>query len=123
MNNTATTLISPPHSPFLPLPSLSLIRYIIRPKVLVDVSVIDMSVTLLGDHRIDFPIGISPTGFQCMAHPEGEKATARGICIDYVLCWNDFRVLLFNYPTCSYTGDNNGEPLEFPDVEGSATGQ
>ncbi|XP_019858437.1 PREDICTED: hydroxyacid oxidase 1-like [Amphimedon queenslandica] len=51
-------------------------RYSIFPRVLVDVSLIDMSVRLLGD-TIDMPIGISPTAMQCLAHPDGEKATAR----------------------------------------------
>ena len=45
---------------------------------MVDVSLIDMSVRLLGD-TIDIPIGISPTAMHCLAHPDGEKATARGI--------------------------------------------
>ena len=52
-------------------------RYVILPRVLVNVSVVDMSVTLLGN-RIDFPIGISPTAMHYLAHHEGEKGTARG---------------------------------------------
>jgi (S)-2-hydroxy-acid oxidase len=51
-------------------------RYIIRPIVLRDVSKIDMATTILGE-RIEFPIGISPTGMQCLAHHDGEKATAK----------------------------------------------
>ena len=52
-------------------------RYVILPRVLVNVSVVDMSVKLLGN-RIDFPIGISPTAMHYLAHHEGEKGTARG---------------------------------------------
>ena len=50
---------------------------------MVDVSLIDMSVRLLGD-TIDMPIGISPTAMQCLAHPDGEKATARGIITKFI---------------------------------------
>ncbi|KAM6601740.1 hypothetical protein CsatA_021349 [Cannabis sativa] len=46
------------------------------PRVLVDVSRIDMSTTLLG-YKIAAPILIAPTAMHQLAHPEGEKATAR----------------------------------------------
>ena len=36
-----------------------------------------MSTTILGD-KIDFPICISPTAVQKLAHPDGEIATAKG---------------------------------------------
>lgn len=52
-------------------------RYHIVPRVLRDVSDVDMSTTILG-HRISFPVCIAPTAMQRMAHPEGEVATARG---------------------------------------------
>ena len=29
------------------------------------------------ERKLNFPLGIAPTAFQCMAHSEGEKATAR----------------------------------------------
>jgi (S)-2-hydroxy-acid oxidase len=51
-------------------------RYMIRPVVLRDVSKINMKTTILGE-QIDFPIGISPTAMQCLAHHDGEKATAK----------------------------------------------
>eukprot|EP00794_Sanderia_malayensis_P020573 gene20573-22597_t len=51
-------------------------RLRIRPMMLRDVSNIDMSTTILGE-RVDFPICVSPTAMQRMAHPDGEVATAR----------------------------------------------
>ena len=36
-----------------------------------------MRTRLLGEH-VDFPVGASPTAFHCLAHPDGELATARG---------------------------------------------
>ena len=45
--------------------------------VLRDVSKVDMRSSILGE-KIAFPIGISPTAMQCLAHYEGEMATARG---------------------------------------------
>ncbi|PLB34243.1 alpha-hydroxy acid oxidase [Aspergillus candidus] len=51
-------------------------KYRLRPRVLVDVSPIDTTTTVL-DQRIDFPLGVAPTGLQAMAHPSGELATSR----------------------------------------------
>ncbi|XP_068658322.1 peroxisomal (S)-2-hydroxyacid oxidase GLO4-like [Aristolochia californica] len=51
-------------------------RITFRPRVLVDVSSIDMSTSILG-HKISAPIMIAPTGMHELAHPEGETATAR----------------------------------------------
>lgn len=51
-------------------------RIIIRPRILIDVSQIDMSISILG-HRISAPIMIGPTAFHKLAHPGGEVATAR----------------------------------------------
>ncbi|GBG75082.1 Glycolate oxidase (GOX)-like protein [Chara braunii] len=47
-----------------------------RPRVLIDVSKMDMSTTVLG-YKISMPIMVAPTAMQRMAHPEGELATAR----------------------------------------------
>ncbi|XP_071905145.1 glycolate oxidase-like isoform X2 [Coffea arabica] len=47
-----------------------------RPRILIDVSRIDMTTTILG-FKISMPIMIAPTAMQKMAHPEGEYATAR----------------------------------------------
>lgn len=45
-------------------------RYRFRPRILIDVSNIDMTTTVLG-FKISMPIMIAPTAFQKMAHPEG----------------------------------------------------
>ncbi|EAZ94357.1 alpha-hydroxy acid oxidase [Crocosphaera chwakensis] len=50
--------------------------YQLYPKVLVDVSEINLSTTLLGQ-TLSIPIGVAPMAFQCLAHPQGEKATAK----------------------------------------------
>lgn len=51
-------------------------RIMFRPRVLIDVSKIDMITTVLG-FKISMPIMIAPTSMHKMAHPEGEYATAR----------------------------------------------
>jgi 4-hydroxymandelate oxidase len=51
-------------------------RYRLRPRVLVDVSAVDLSTTLLG-RPVSLPVGIAPAALHGMAHPEGELATAR----------------------------------------------
>src|ERR1700704_4455085 len=52
-------------------------RIAVHYRVMVDVSKRDLSVTLFGQ-KISMPILIAPTAFHCLAHPEGELATARG---------------------------------------------
>ncbi|XP_044964919.1 peroxisomal (S)-2-hydroxy-acid oxidase GLO4-like [Hordeum vulgare subsp. vulgare] len=51
-------------------------RILLRPRVLVDVSNIDMSTNLLG-YDLPSPIIVAPTGSHKLANPEGEVATAR----------------------------------------------
>ncbi|XP_040046158.1 2-Hydroxyacid oxidase 1 isoform X2 [Gasterosteus aculeatus] len=51
-------------------------RWRLVPRVLRDVSTVDLSVSLLG-HRLNMPICVAATAMQRMAHPEGETATAR----------------------------------------------
>ncbi|XP_078428826.1 glycolate oxidase 1 [Wolffia australiana] len=51
-------------------------RILFRPRILIDVTKIDMSATILG-YKISMPIMLAPTAMQKMAHPEGEYATAR----------------------------------------------
>lgn len=51
-------------------------KYRIRPRVLRDISRIDTSVRVFG-HRNAIPLGVAPTAMQCLAHPDGEAATAR----------------------------------------------
>ena len=51
-------------------------KYSFRPRVLRDVSSIETSTELLGG-RIPFPLMIAPTGFDRIAHSQGELAVAR----------------------------------------------
>ncbi len=52
-------------------------RIKLRPRVLVDVSAIDVRTSVLGT-PVEMPILIAPTASHCVAHPEGECATAQG---------------------------------------------
>ncbi|KAK9093419.1 hypothetical protein Syun_028330 [Stephania yunnanensis] len=51
-------------------------KILFRPRILIDVTNIDLTTTVLG-YKISMPIMIAPTAMQKMAHPEGELATAR----------------------------------------------
>jgi 4-hydroxymandelate oxidase len=51
-------------------------RFVLRPRVLVDVSRVDTSTIVLGE-RLSMPILLAPTALHRLAHPEGERATAR----------------------------------------------
>ncbi len=51
-------------------------RLKLRPRMLVDVSQRDLRTTILG-RSLSMPILIAPMAFQCLAHSEGELATAR----------------------------------------------
>jgi (S)-2-hydroxy-acid oxidase len=53
-------------------------KYRIRPRVLRDISSVDTGKTIFG-HRNSVPFGVAPTAMQCLAHPDGELATA-GAC-------------------------------------------
>jgi 4-hydroxymandelate oxidase len=50
-------------------------RFKLRPRMLVDVSHRNLQTTILGQ-PIEFPVLIAPTAFHCLAHPDGELATA-----------------------------------------------
>lgn len=50
---------------------------LLRPKVLRDVREIDVSTSVLGT-PLRSPIGVAPTAFQRLVHPEGECAMAQG---------------------------------------------
>lgn len=51
-------------------------RHVLLPRVLVDVGTVDLRTTVLG-RSVDLPILFAPSGYQRLAHPEGEAATAR----------------------------------------------
>ncbi|MBD2629137.1 alpha-hydroxy acid oxidase [Trichormus variabilis] len=50
-------------------------RIKLRPKMLVDVSEINLTTKVLGE-PLQLPLLIAPMAFQCLAHPDGEIATA-----------------------------------------------
>ena len=52
------------------------LKFVLRPRRLVDVSKVDMSIELLGV-RYDTPIIVAPVGGQQSFHPEGEIAVAK----------------------------------------------
>ena len=52
-------------------------RWVLRPRMLVDVSEVTTATTVLGTD-VSMPLLVAPTAFQRMAHPEGELAMARG---------------------------------------------
>jgi len=51
-------------------------RWIIRPRMLRDISTRDLSVEVLGK-KIAFPVGISPSAMQKLAHEDGELGNTR----------------------------------------------
>ena len=51
------------------------LQYRFRPRVMVDVSVVDASTTLLGA-PVAMPAGVAPTALHGLGHPEAEVATA-----------------------------------------------
>lgn len=51
-------------------------RIKLRPRVLVDVSMIDTRTSVLGT-PVSMPLLVAPTAMHCLAHPEGECATAQ----------------------------------------------
>jgi hypothetical protein len=78
---------------------------LIRPLALHDVSRLDPSVriklkdkngNICFDERFPYPLGIAPTAFQKMAHPDGEEATAKGN-----------NILNFTYPVFSRRPDSH----------------
>src|SRR4051812_38036240 len=49
----------------------------LRPRVLRGVTAVQLGTTLLGA-EVRTPIGVAPWAYQSLAHPEGERGTARG---------------------------------------------
>ena len=56
---------------------LLLYRYRLRPRMLRDVSNVDMRTRILGE-EVASPVCVAATAMQRMAHEDGELATARG---------------------------------------------
>src|SRR3981081_3033363 len=51
-------------------------RIRLRPRMLMDARACDIRTSVLGT-PVSMPILIAPTAFHCLAHPDGECATAR----------------------------------------------
>ena len=69
----------------------SFLQYRFRPRILIDVTKIDMTTTVLG-FKISMPIMIAPTAMQKMAHPEGRQSSY----LEYMLVffeWNSWYCL------------------------------
>jgi (S)-2-hydroxy-acid oxidase len=65
-------------------------KYRIRPRVLRDISTIDTTVNVFG-HKNSIPLGVAPTAMQCLAHDDGELATARACAnMDIVMGLSSF---------------------------------
>jgi isopentenyl diphosphate isomerase/L-lactate dehydrogenase-like FMN-dependent dehydrogenase len=65
-------------------------RWVLRPRVLVDVSSVTTATTVAG-MDVGMPILVAPTAFQRLAHPEGETATARGAAAaGTIMCLSTF---------------------------------
>jgi isopentenyl diphosphate isomerase/L-lactate dehydrogenase-like FMN-dependent dehydrogenase len=54
----------------------------LRPRVLVDVSRIDLSTSVLG-YRVSAPIMIAPTAMHKLAHPEGLNLLGRVFALSF----------------------------------------
>jgi len=55
-------------------------RFGLLPRVLRGAGRCDLNVTVLGC-RISLPVLVSPTAFHCLAHADGERATARAVAV------------------------------------------
>lgn len=62
-------------------------RYYLKPHVLRDVSHVNTEVDIIGG-QLSYPLGASPTSLQCLFHPDGELATARGTYLSMTICTN-----------------------------------
>lgn len=51
-------------------------RCVLRPRAFVDVSTVDLRTTVLG-REVALPVLFGPSGYQALAHPDAELATAR----------------------------------------------
>jgi 4-hydroxymandelate oxidase len=86
----------------------SFARWKLRPRVLVDVSAIDISTEILGA-RVAMPVGLAPTALQRLAHPEGEVATARAAAATGVV----FCVSTLGSRTIEDVAEAAGKPVWF----------
>ena len=65
-------------------------RWVLRPRMLVDISQVTTATTVLGT-ECSMPLLVAPTAFQRTVHPEGEVAMARGAAAaGTVMCLSTF---------------------------------
>jgi isopentenyl diphosphate isomerase/L-lactate dehydrogenase-like FMN-dependent dehydrogenase len=65
-------------------------RWILRPRMLVDVSAVTTATTVLGTES-SMPLFVAPTAFQRTVHPDGELAMARAAAgVGTVMCLSTF---------------------------------
>ena len=65
-------------------------RWVLRPRVLVDVGTVSTATTVLGT-EVSMPVLVAPTAFHRLAHPDGELATARaGASAGTIMCLSTF---------------------------------
>jgi isopentenyl diphosphate isomerase/L-lactate dehydrogenase-like FMN-dependent dehydrogenase len=65
-------------------------RWVLRPRVLVDVSGVTTATTVLGTD-VSMPVLVAPTAAQKLAHPDGETATARAAAAaGTIMCLSTF---------------------------------
>ncbi|KAG0650720.1 Oxidase FUB9 [Hyphodiscus hymeniophilus] len=84
-------------------------RYKIRPRVLVNMSHLDVSTTIFGS-KVSFPLGFSPAAMHQLAHPDGEVATSRAAAKHGVA------MAVSSYATCSMEDiitQGSGNPYAF----------
>ncbi|VVB12610.1 unnamed protein product [Arabis nemorensis] len=82
-------------------------RILFRPRILIDVTEIDVSTRVLG-FEISMPIMVAPTAMQKMAHPDGELATARATSAAGTI------MTLSSWATCSVEEvDSTGPGIRF----------
>ncbi|CAL5014809.1 unnamed protein product [Urochloa decumbens] len=82
-------------------------RISFRPRVLIDVSHVNMSMSVLG-YNISMPIMVAPTALHKLAHPEGEVASARAAAAAGTI------MMLSSWSSCSIEEVNlSGPGLRF----------
>jgi isopentenyl diphosphate isomerase/L-lactate dehydrogenase-like FMN-dependent dehydrogenase len=65
-------------------------RWVLRPRMLVDVSQVTTATTVLGTES-SMPLFVAPTAFQRTVHPDGELAMARGAAaVGAAMCLSTF---------------------------------
>ena len=54
-------------------------QILLRPRVFVDCTKVDTSISMFGQHKLGTPLYVSPAAMARLAHPDGERGIAQGI--------------------------------------------